>query len=87
MATCCFNCSTNAIIGSTNSFSTNTKTMLMGTQIHKVLVAFVLSSTTAREVNWFFYMCVIRLKIINKHCLNLIQKACVRVVVIRSKTQ
>ena len=53
LATCRFNCSTNAITGSTNSFSTNTKIMLMGKQkfFHKVVVVFVLSSTTVREVN------------------------------------
>ena len=58
LATCCFNCSTNAITGrfttacsKKHPFSTNTKIMLMGTQIHKVLVVFVLSSTIVREVN------------------------------------
>ena len=35
----------------------------------------------------FYYMWVISFKIKNKHCLNLIQKACVMVVVIRTKTQ
>ena len=83
-------CSTNAITGSTISFSTNTKIMLMGTQtfFHKILVFFVLSSTTVREVNYFFYyMCVISFKMINKNCLNLIQKACIMVVVIRTKTE
>ena len=53
LATGRFNCSTNAITGSTNSFSTNTKIMLIRTQmlIHKVLVVFVLSTTTPREVS------------------------------------
>ena len=51
LATCHFNCSTDSIIGSVNSFCTNTKIMLMRTKIHKVLVVLVLSSTTVREVN------------------------------------
>ena len=54
-----FNCSTNAITGrfaivcckNIHPFSTDTKIILMGTQIHKALVVFVLSSTTVREVN------------------------------------
>ena len=58
-ATCRFNCSTNVITGilfsiacfKKHPFSTNTKIIFMGTQIHKVLVVFVLSSTTVREVN------------------------------------
>ena len=58
LATCCFNCSSSiySITGSTNSFSTNTKIMLMETQkfFHKVLVIFVLFFTTVREVNQFF---------------------------------
>ena len=94
-ATCRFNCSTNVITGifsiaccKKHPFSTNTKIILMGTQIHKVLVVFVLPSTTVREVNWFFYcMCVISFKIINNHCLNLMPKACEMIVVIRSKTK
>ena len=77
-ATCRFNCSTNVITGifsiaccKKHPFSTNTKIILMGTQIHKVLVVFVLPSTTVREANWFFYyICVISFKIINNHCLN-----------------
>ena len=53
LARCRFNCSTSAITGSTNSFSTNTKIMLMGTQtfLHKVLVVFPPSPKTVREVN------------------------------------
>ena len=59
MATCCFGyTSANAITGGfaiecckKHLFSTNTKIMLMGTQIHKVLVSFVLSSATVRKVN------------------------------------
>ena len=58
LATCRFYCSTNVITGrftigcyKKHSFSTNTKIMLMGTQIHKVLVSFVLSSATVRKVN------------------------------------
>ena len=57
-------------------FSTNTKIMLMGMQIHKFLEVFVLSSTTVRKVNLIFYMRVISFNIINKICLNLILKAC-----------
>ena len=49
---------------------------IYGTQIHKVLVVDALSSTTVREINQFFYyMQAISFKIINKHCLNLMQKA------------
>ena len=58
LATCLFNCSTNATTGrfsiaccKKHPFSTNTKIMLMETQIRKVLVVFVLSSTTVGEVN------------------------------------
>ena len=58
LATCRFNSSTNAIAGifaiaysEKHPFNTSTKIMLMGTQIYKVLVLFVLSSTTVREVN------------------------------------
>ena len=53
-----FNCSINAITGKfatacckKHPFSTNTKINLMGSQIHKVLVNFVLSSTTVRKLN------------------------------------
>ena len=53
-----FNCSTNAIIGrfaiaccKKHRFSTNTKIILIGTQIHKVLVVFLLSPTTVRKLN------------------------------------
>ena len=64
------------------------KMFIYGTQIPEVLAVFVLTSTTVRETYYFFYyMCVISFKIINKHCLSLIQKACVMVVVIRTKTQ
>ena len=58
LTTCRFNCFTSAITGrfaivyfKKHTFSTNTKIMLMETQIHKVLVVLVLSSTTIREVN------------------------------------
>ena len=37
--------------------SSFTKIMFIGTQIHKALVVFVPSSTTVREVNYFFIMC------------------------------
>ena len=53
----------------------------------KVLSVFALSFTTVRKVNYFVYMWVISFKIINKYCLNLIQKACKMVVVSRNKTQ
>ena len=53
-----------------------TKIMLMRPQVCNVLVVFVLCSTTVRKVNLFFYMWVMGFKIINKHCLNLIQEAC-----------
>ena len=48
--------SPNATLGTTNSFSANAKIMLTETQtfVHKILVVFVLSSTTVREENWFF---------------------------------
>ena len=53
LATCLSNCSTNAITGSNNSFRTNTKIMVVGTQMvfHKVLVLSVLFYTTVREAN------------------------------------
>ena len=62
------------------------KIVIYGTQIHKVLVFFVLSSTTVREVNYFFIICG-WLALINKDCFNLIQNACVIVFVIRTETQ
>ena len=53
-----FNCSNNAVTGrfaitcyKKHPFSTNTKIILMGTQIHKVLVVFVLSSAIVRKLN------------------------------------
>ena len=90
-----FDCSTNAIIGrfaiaccKKYPFNTNIKIILMGTQIHKVLVVFVLPFATVSKLNFFFfYLWVIVFKIVNKLCLNLIQKACIMVVVIRNKTQ
>ena len=62
---------------------------IYGTQIYKILVVFALPCTTVRELIKlvFYYMRMISLKVINKHCLNLIQKAWVMVVVIRTKTQ
>ena len=70
-----------------HQFSNDTQVILMGTQILKVLVVFVLSSTTVKKLNSFFYMWVISFKIINKHYLNLIQKACIMIIAIRNKTQ
>ena len=60
---------------------------IYGTQIHKVpVVFFVLSSNCQKTKLVFYYMWVISFKIINKHSLNLIQKACVMIDVIRTKT-
>ena len=59
---------------------------IYGTQIYKILVVFALP---VRElIKLVFYdMRMISFKVINKHCLNLIQRACVMVVIIRTKTQ
>ena len=59
---------------------------IYGTQIHKVPVVFVLSSNCQKSKLVFYYMWVISFTIINKHSLNLIQKACVMIVAIRTKT-
>ena len=56
---------------------------ICGAQIHKVLVVFALSSSKLV----FYYMWVVSFKVISKHCSNFIQKACVMVEVIRTKTQ
>ena len=89
-----FNCSTNAITKrfaiaccKKHLFSTNTKIMLMGTQIFKVPAVFVLPSITVIKINQLFYLWVMNFKKINRHCLNLIQKDCIITVVNRSKTQ